>query len=828
MVARVWVNHCPLHIDKAYDYAVLPALAGLLQIGMRVIVPFGKGNKKQEAMVTELAGEGAEIEGSVLKPVLALLDKEPAVNAEMLALTRFIKERCFCAYYDALRLMLPPRSTARFHSYVSLNPHLTITEMEEICRTQKQKDILFYIWENDKRVAQSELEEKFPKSGAALRALIGQKMLIRESDYILPMKESCEKRFEPALPAEEAQKVLSGLRKDSAGRYRKVLELLQKEYSVEEKKLCSITGLSPLVLKTMEKKGLIQKVMVPAPQAPSSLPSLYAPPPAGGEEPLSAEQEKVFLGLKEELLKNKAGCALLKGVTGSGKTHVYLKLIEEATAQNKRAIVLVPEIALTPQMVGRFTARFGEQVGVLHSAMTIRERTDMWGRIRRGEISLLIGTRMAIFAPMENIGVIIMDEEQEGSYKSENTPHYHARELAKFRCVAHGALLLLASATPSLESYYNAQIGKYSYYELKERYNQSSLPAVTIVDMGKEMREGNDSLFSREMRSLLAECFEAGRQAVLLLNRRGYSSFAACRECGYIPKCPNCSLSLTFHTQSDSFLCHYCGHTMSSLATCPACGSSYLKYVGFGTQRVEAELKELFPALRIMRLDADSTKEKNAHFHILQEFGEKRADLLLGTQMVAKGLDFPNVTFVGVLSADASLYLDDYRSAENTFSMLTQVVGRSGRGGEPGKALIQTLSPGHGAIQFAAKQDYEGFYQGEIAMREQMGYPPFYDLCLLTLSGLFESQVKEAAGQIAKILRSSFEKHKSYIRATLLGPAPAPIVKLNNRYRYRVIIKCKNDKNFRLLLGRFISHFTSLKGNKNYILTADFNPYNML
>lgn len=827
MVAQVWINHCPIHIDKAYDYAVLPSMVEQLQIGMRVIVPFGKGNKKQEGIVCELTNESVQHDGKLLKPILALLDEQPILTKEMLSLARFMKERFFCTYYDGLRLMLPPRSSVQFFSHVTINPKLTKQELEGKCLTTKQRDIFFFIWENNKKIEIKQLEQKFPRSKASIQKLIIQNVLLEDSHYSVAIKKNYQKRYVLAHSLEEAENILSRQRKDCAARYRKVIDLLVQNQAMGVKELHD-AGVSAAVLKTLQKKGLIQEVLEPVTTVFDTWVMQSTNQVSNEPIILSKEQEKVYHALKGLLNGSIAGCALLKGVTGSGKTHIYLKLIEDVIAQDKQAIVLVPEIALTPQMVGRFTARFQDRVGVLHSAMSLRERYDMWHRIQRGEITILIGTRMAIFAPMPRIGIIILDEEQESSYKSEITPHYHTRDVAKFRCVAHGGLLLLASATPSIDSYYNAQIGKYSFYELKERYNQGQLPIVKIVDMAKELREGNSSLFSNELKQALIHCFEKKQQAVLLLNRRGYSSFATCRECGYIPKCTSCSVSLTYHAHSDSFMCHYCGYTMSNLDTCPQCHSTYLKYVGFGTQRVEEELKALLPSVKIMRMDADTTKGRQTHSHILQEFGEGKADILLGTQMVAKGLDFHNVTFVGVLSADLSLYLDDYRSNENTFSMLTQVVGRAGRGYAPGTAVIQTLSPNHEVIGLAAKQDYEGFYNSEIGLRRQMGYPPFFDLCVITLSGTFESHVRQAIQTIAQDLRAAFKRHKQYIEANLLGPAPAPVARINNKYRYRVAIKCRNDKNFRLLLNHFICHFYSQRGNKNYVLTVDINPYSML
>ena len=536
---------------------------------------------------------------------------------------------------------------------------------------------------------------------------------------------------------------------------------------------------------------------------------------------LNSEQESVFDTLAPLVGMNKPEAALLYGVTGSGKTLVYIKLIERAISLGKTAIVLVPEIALTPQVVGIFASWFGDTVAVLHSALGAGERYDEWKRIRAGEVKVVVGTRSAVFAPLTDIGLIVIDEEQEHTYKSETSPRYHAREVAKYRVAKSGALLLLSSATPSVESMYGAKNGKYTLTSISNRYNEKELPPVIIADMKQEIRNGNGSSISSILRSHLEQNIENGEQSILFVNRRGTNPIVACVECGFTFKCDSCSVSMTYHSAESRLRCHYCGNAMRTPDECPDCGGK-LKFIGAGTQKVEEELNAIFPDISIIRMDADTVTRKNSHDRLLSRFKDSGSSILLGTQMITKGLDFENVTLVGVISADSSLYLNDYRAHEKTFSLITQVIGRSGRGDKQGRAIIQTIAPGHEVLELASRQDYDSFYKREIFLREALGNPPINELFALTATGTAEQNVIAACTGLRQLLEQYFSGNG---RVKLLGPAPLPVTKVKNKYRYRVIICGENTKDVRQTIAFAIKEFSKDKRSKGVSIFADVEVY---
>ena len=536
---------------------------------------------------------------------------------------------------------------------------------------------------------------------------------------------------------------------------------------------------------------------------------------------LNAEQQAAYDEILALSQSGKAEAVLLHGVTGSGKTQVYLRLVREILKQGKTAIVLVPEIVLTPQMMRKFASHFGDKVAMLHSSLRMTERYDQWKRIRRGEVQVVLGTRSAIFAPLKNLGLVILDEEQEGSYQSENPPRYHTRDIAKYLCARDKATLILGSATPTVETAWAAEEGTYHKLLLRQRYNAHSLPEVKIADLRQEIRAGNSGLIGAELQQELAWNLERGEQSILFLNRRGNSRMLLCGECGYVPNCPRCSVSLTYHSANRRLMCHYCNHSENVSETCPECGG-IMKQIGAGTQKVEEELHELFPEATVLRMDADTAT--GGHEAILSKFEKEKIDILLGTQMVAKGLDFENVTLVGVLSADTSLYVDNYRAAERTFSLLTQVVGRAGRGGKTGRAVIQTYTPGNDVIQSAARQDYDSFYQSEIRMRQLRRYPPFADLFTFTVSGAEEGLVLRAAAGVRETLRRlSALPEQAGNQPEVLGPAPAPVLKVNNRYRYRVLLVGRNDKTTRDQVSWLLKEFANDRANRGLNIFVDCN-----
>ena len=615
------------------------------------------------------------------------------------------------------------------------------------------------------------------------------------------------------IDAEDAIE-LAGQKLSRAPQQSAVLRRLAVEGEMSLRDLSAVTGAGTTSIKALEKLGILslQKREVFRRPNVSTDKNIV-------EINLNFEQTHVLQQMFPLLEKSSPKAALLYGVTGSGKTMVYIKLIEKTIEHGKTAILLVPEIALTPQVMSIFTSYFGDKVAVLHSALSVGERFDEWKRIRAGNVRVVVGTRSAIFAPLTNLGVIIIDEEQENTYKSDLCPRYHARDIAKFRVTQSGATLLLASATPSIESMYFAKVGNYELLRLKNRYNKKELPAVIVTDMKTELKNGNSGAISSVLYHELKKNIENGEQSILFINRRGTSPIVSCGECGYTFNCEFCSTSLTYHKFKERIICHYCGYNQRLPRCCVAC-SGKLRFIGVGTQKVEEELLQLFPEAKIIRMDADSVARKNSHSRLLSDFREN-ANILLGTQMVTKGLDFENVTLVGVISADTSLYMGDYRAQERTFSLITQVVGRSGRGDKPGRAVIQTFTPSHKVIALASKQDYDGFYDREIVLRSALNTPPINDLLIISASSLCEDDV--LAG--CKIIRDSlfgYLGNSSDVR--ILGPAPAPVLKVNSRFRYRLFISCKNTKNVRETVAHTLKEFSRDKLGKKVSIFVDCEP----
>ena len=538
---------------------------------------------------------------------------------------------------------------------------------------------------------------------------------------------------------------------------------------------------------------------------------------------LSPAQTSAYDTIESLYLSDEPKAALLYGVTGSGKTKVIMKVIDKVIADGKSVIMMVPEIALTPQTVGIFCKRYGERVAVIHSSLSQGERLDAWRRIQRGEVDLVIGTRSAVFAPLSNLGMIVIDEEHEHTYKSESNPKYHARDVAAYRCGYNNSLMLLASATPSLESFHKAEIGKYTLVPLRERYGGFRLPEAVIVDMREELRLGNTTPISDRLLNSLNAVHESEKQAILFLNRRGYNSQISCKNCGEVISCPRCSVSLTYHTNADGgkLLCHLCGYTERTPRVCPSCSSDSLSFLGFGTQKVEGTLGEYLPDMRVMRMDADTTGAKLAYDRMIDSFRKGEADILLGTQMVAKGHDFPRVTLVGVVLADTSLYHSDFRAAEKTFSLLTQVIGRAGRASDNGVAVIQTYSPQNEIIKLACLQDYDEFYKGEIAIRRELSYPPFCDMVQLTLTAEDEREVMVASKDLSESIISKLKGEYSQMPFTVFGPFEAQVYKLNDKYRMRMVVKCKLTKKSRQLFSELLSEFAL---NRKVTLAVDLNP----
>ena len=617
-----------------------------------------------------------------------------------------------------------------------------------------------------------------------------------------------------AVPAEEAAEAAEQKRR-RAPQQSELLRTLCAIGRAALPDLREFTGASLQSVRALRDAGLISLEDVPVYRRPEA--------PEGERQPLpklNSEQTKAFKGILKLAGGKKASGALLFGVTGSGKTTIYIRLIAEMRRRGKTAILLVPEIALTPQMLRTFSSHFGDDIAVLHSSLSAGERLDEWRRIKNGVAGVVIGTRSAIFAPAEDLGIIIIDEEQEDSYKSENAPRYHARDVAKFRCAQDNALLLLGSATPDVESRWRAEQGSYAYFTLSRRFNEQSMPSVEIVDMKRELRRGNGSSISERLRSEISENLERGEQSILFLNRRGANKLITCVDCGFTYSCPNCSVSLTYHSFSRRLMCHHCGYTQRLDEHCPECGGT-LKYVGTGTQKLEEELHELFPDTPVLRMDTDTVAPAGGHDVLLERFQTERIPIMVGTQMVTKGLNFENVTLVGVISADQSLYAGDYRATERTFSLITQVVGRSGRFEKPGRAVIQTFTPENETIRQAARQDYESFYRAEIELRRLQALPPFTELLCITMSGREESLV---LGCAAKARDELLDATRSESGVRVLGPAPLSVLRVNNNYRYRVTLCAPTGRGLRRFVADIVARYSSDKQFRGVSVYADTNP----
>ena len=811
-MVKVAVSAAPYSIDKPYSYLVPESLAAAAVPGVRVMVPFGRGNKESEGLILTRVQE-PKLPGS--KAIRQILDSEPVLDKAGIDLALWMRGRYFCTVFEAVKTILPAGLWYGLREIWSLamEPEAARPAAVGIPGAWQVLDLLEKQGgKADIRVLRDALGDGAEKP---LKAMKKAEILTCETDAKRKIADKSHRMVELAVNTEDAYALTEPKRRSAPARY-EVVNFLATAGRTPAAEVSYYTGASARTLKAMEKAGLIAF----SEEEELRVPSLDDVEP-GPEIVLNEEQQRAFEEILGRVQAAKPSVTLLHGVTGSGKTQVYLRLVQETLALGKTAMVLVPEIVLTPQMMRKFSSYFGSRVAMLHSSLKMTERYDQWKRIRRGEVDVVLGTRSALFAPLKNLGLIIMDEEQEGSYQSENVPRYDAREVAKYLCVREKAALVFGSATPTVETAWAAEQGSYQKALLRRRYNENALPEVLIADLRQEILNGNPGLISTPLRQELEKNLAAGEQSILFLNRRGSSRMLLCGECGYVPQCPRCSTAMTYHSANERLMCHYCGHSEPAADTCPECGG-WMKHVGAGTQKVEEELRELFPEAGILRMDADTTA--GGHEEILQTFERERVPILLGTQMVAKGLDFENVTLVGVLSADISLYVDNYRAAERTFSLLTQVVGRAGRGGKTGRAVIQTYTPGNDVIRCAARQDYDAFYESEIRMRRLRRYPPFADLFTVTVSGTEEGRVLRAAVSVRETLRQlCLRPELAAGEPEVLGPAPAPVVKVNNRFRYRCTLVGKNDKATREMLAWLQKDFAKDSANRGMNLFVDHN-----
>lgn len=809
-VAKIALSNTALSFDTEYSYNLPQHLVCKAQPGLRVIVPFGRGNRRRLGFITRLYE--CDHMREELKNVISIADEQPLVNEEMLKLIFWLKENTFCTYFEAYKTLVPIGFDYNLSThYKAVNAYIDaeLTEEEQslfnafmLAENQREKDILME--------ARGDLKKK-----AVVESLI-EKGVIEEVDALKRKVGDGTVRM---------VKLTSGFLDAEVGgkitpKQQQVIDLLAQCESASINEICYMLGVTQSIIKRLIQNGICETYDAEVLRTPNFKETKRQDPES---IILNDDQQKVFLGILKLVKKSKACGSLLHGVTGSGKTSVFIRLIHEVLKLQKTALMLVPEISLTPQTVMKFRSLFGETVAVIHSNLSLGQRVDEFKRIKSGDARIVIGTRSAVFAPLDNIGIIIIDEEGEHTYKSENSPRYHARDVAIQRCGYHNAVLLLASATPSIESYYYAKSGRFHLFELPNRYNKTALPRVITVDMQRELEDGNDSLLSRSLKEAIEDNLKRNEQSILFLNRRGFNTYVTCLDCRMPVECPNCNIPLTYHKKNNRLMCHYCGYSRAKVTECEHCHSTHLKATGVGTQRVEDEVERLFPNARVLRMDADTTTSRYSYEKYFDAFERHEYDIMLGTQMIAKGIDFENVTLVGVLSLDRSLYSGGFQSYEKTFSLLTQVVGRSGRGSKKGVAFIQTFSPEHYVIALASKQDYKEFYAGEIELRRALTYPPFCDICVVGISSEINDEAQRSANEFIKILKQNIKALDYKMPLRVLGPSPCVMTRINGRFRHRIIIKCKNNSVFRTLMSKTLIDAAKSKVFCNTRFFADIN-----
>lgn len=798
LLCQVYLLDTTLAYDKAYTYRVPEDLKGKVKVGVIAVVPFGKSNRRQSAFVTGVWEEETAPAG--VKPLLFVPEYDLAATDEAMALAAFVRDRCFCTYGSALKLMLPDGINLKSKVYYTAND---ICCEEELYCFVKQKE----------KAYEQDILRSFGKEGLSLAATLCKKSYLVRHSEVAEKTNIKTKAYAKLLDKDaelrgEKQKLLVSL-------------LAEGEKSLED---LAAAGISAATVRNLEVKGVLTITRKRVQRLAYNTEAYSAKPYT-----LSEKQSAVKDSILEYMRCGKPQACLLHGVTGSGKTKLILEAVDEALRQNRQAIVLMPEIGLTAQAVSTYFARYGNACAVIHSKLSVGEKADTYARIRTGEVKVVIGTRSAVFAPFENIGLIVLDEEQEHTYKSEKSPKYHARDIARFRCARHSALMLLASATPSVESYYKAQAGIYHLLTLDERFGGTELPQVEIVDIVGDREIEKGALIGEELRSALKETVGRGEQAILFLGRRGYNSALRCRSCGHVFTCDRCSVSLNYHAYSNDanrrgkLICHYCGRIENKPQKCPECGGSHIGYFGYGTQLLQDELEELLGEGKALRMDTDTTAAKLSHDEILEEFGREEAAVLYGTQMVVKGLDFPKVSLVGLVMADSVLYMSDFRACERMFSLITQLVGRAGRSGKRGRAIVQTYNPLHQTLRLGAKQDYVAFYNSEIRLRKAVVFPPFCDIAVFS----FASSDENVVNKTALAFSDEFEKNASAlgdIKLIKMGPYKEGIYKIGGKYRNKIIVKYRDSKEcrsfFRALTARFA---VPQKGMAS--VDIDINPF---
>lgn len=802
MIAKVIVDIPSKSVDFTFDYLIPQKFQAMVEVGMRVIVPFGPRTIQGYVMdITQQTDTSMDI--SKLKAIKEIQDIKPELTKELIQLADWYHTYFVTKRISMLEVMLPSAIKAKYTKVFVVKDTEAIPE-KLLKRFDSEGHYAYKVAQKNEDLT---LIAPFLKQGAILEDTI--------------LSQSLKKKKQRAVRIVEGfndDTVLESLEK-SKKQYELYAYLIDENHHVVFLKQLEEMGFSKSSIETLVRKGFIEKYDTTVERDPFATRVFEQ----DQKQQLTQEQQDAYDAILETINKGEQRIFLLHGVTGSGKTEVYLQTIENVLNQGKQAMMLVPEIALTPQMVLRFKRRFGDEVAVLHSGLSKGERYDEWQKIRDGKASVSVGARSSVFAPFKDLGMIIIDEEHESSYKQEDYPRYHARDIAQWRSQYHHCPLVLGSATPSLETYARATKGVYELLSLPHRVNQQALPDVNIVDMRAELASGNRSMFSEDLRSAIQERLDKKEQVVLFLNRRGYASFMLCRDCGHVPQCPNCDISLTYHKSTDQLKCHYCGHQEVPPNKCPNCESEHIRQVGTGTQRVEELLQENFQEAKIIRMDVDTTSRKGAHEQLLDDFGSGKGDILLGTQMIAKGLDFPNITLVGVLNADTMLNLPDFRASERTYQLLTQVSGRAGRHEKEGQVIIQTYNPDHYAIKDVQDNDYYSFFEKEMNYRKLGKYPPYFFLINFTIAHNNMKKVMEASKHIHKILLQHLSD-----KALVLGPSPAVLSRINNEYRFQILIKYKSEPSLHEAL-KYLDDFYHDQYLKDKLsLKIDINPQMMM
>lgn len=800
-IAKVIVDVPSSSIDQTFDYLIPEKYQHILTRGMRVIVPFGP--RKIMGFVVEIVSESNVPK---LKSILEVLDLHPVLTDELIELAKWLAKDTLSLSINALQAMLPQVLKSNYKKEIVRNTEAELPEQLEYLFAGR--DVIPYEEFENSPISYYQFKKLVDVGDLSIKYVVQSRITKKKVTMV-----------KPARPIYLMEEAYYDLPKNAEKQKLLLKHFIEDENAISKKELLNKYKTSDSTLQALIKKGLLETYSQVVYRDP------YEDQTFEKTDPLllTDEQEKAIQPIHESIDEEQHNVFLLHGVTGSGKTEIYMQAIQKVIEQGKEAIVLVPEISLTPQMVKRFKGRFGSNVAVMHSGLSAGEKYDEWLKVQRKEVQVVVGARSAIFAPFTNLGIIVIDEEHETSYKQEEQPRYHARDVAIHRAKTHQCPVVLGSATPALESYARAARGVYKLLELSKRTNEKAMPEVAIVDMRKELHTGNRTMFSRMLIEKLRNCVENGQQAVLLLNRRGYSTFVMCRDCGHVAECPHCDIALTYHKHSNRLKCHYCSYEEMVPVECPACTSNLIRYFGTGTQRVEEALTQLMPELRVIRMDVDTTRRKGAHERILKRFADHEADVLLGTQMIAKGLDFENVTLVGVLTADSMLHLPDFRSSEKTFQLLTQVSGRAGRHELPGEVIIQTYTPEHYSIELASEYNFKEFIRKEMAVRKRFQYPPYYYLALITISHKNQVKVIQTAQSIVRYLSKCVGRN-----TVILGPTPSPIPRIKDRYRFQCMIKYRQEPSLREYIEQIRASFERDIQKDDLQIIVDMQPYHLM